>query len=196
LKVILGLGNPGREYEATRHNVGWWVLDHLADVWRSGRWRRDGDALAVTGLVAGAQGAAAQAADVLQPERDRCCAPSSSARSGRRRPTCSWSCDDVALPSARSVSGPQGARAAATGSSRSSRRSSTRTTRACASAPGRATTREVGDLGDFVLSAFGKVERQEVLDLFPRVVDACEVWLRDGVVAAMNKHNGQAQAKP
>ena len=45
MKVILGLGNPGKEYEATRHNVGWWVLDHLADVWRFDGWRRDGDAL-------------------------------------------------------------------------------------------------------------------------------------------------------
>jgi len=53
LKVILGLGNPGREYEATRHNVGWWVLDHLADVWRLGEWRTDGEALAVSGAVAG-----------------------------------------------------------------------------------------------------------------------------------------------
>ena len=38
--------------------------------------------------------------------------------------------------------------------------------------------------------------RLEVLALLPRVVDACEVWLRDGVTAAMNKHNGQAQGRP
>ncbi len=30
LSLVAGLGNPGREYEHTRHNVGWVVLDALA----------------------------------------------------------------------------------------------------------------------------------------------------------------------
>jgi PTH1 family peptidyl-tRNA hydrolase len=30
VKVIIGLGNPGREYEMTRHNIGFLVLDEIA----------------------------------------------------------------------------------------------------------------------------------------------------------------------
>jgi PTH1 family peptidyl-tRNA hydrolase len=30
LKIIAGLGNPGRKYSETRHNAGWMALDELA----------------------------------------------------------------------------------------------------------------------------------------------------------------------
>lgn len=30
LHIVLGLGNPGEEYVATKHNVGWMVIDELA----------------------------------------------------------------------------------------------------------------------------------------------------------------------
>ncbi len=31
MKMIVGLGNPGRKYEKTRHNVGWEALDRVAE---------------------------------------------------------------------------------------------------------------------------------------------------------------------
>lgn len=48
-KIVVGLGNPGEPYRQTRHNIGWMVLDRLAD--RAG-WDgrgRSRDASAVVG---------------------------------------------------------------------------------------------------------------------------------------------------
>jgi PTH1 family peptidyl-tRNA hydrolase len=55
MKLVVGLGNPGRRYEGTRHNVGFEVVDRLADQLAADRrWsgRFEGDTL---DLVVGAQ---------------------------------------------------------------------------------------------------------------------------------------------
>lgn len=44
MKVVCGLGNPGPEYEETRHNVGWWVVEEAQATWRFPEFEREGAA--------------------------------------------------------------------------------------------------------------------------------------------------------
>ena len=189
MKVILGLGNPGREYEATRHNVGWWVLDHLADVWRFDGWRKDGDALTATGLVGSVK------VRLVKPQTYY-------NRSGSvltpylRRPF--WApaidllvvCDDVALPVGRYRLRPQGSAGGSNGLKSIERTlGSQNYPRLRIGTRPADEQRDIGDLADFVLSPFDPIERQEILDLMPKLADASDSWLREGILPAMNKHN-------
>lgn len=53
MKLIVGLGNPGAEYERTRHNVGWQAIDAFAKKFRIDVTRHEKNALTGTGRVAG-----------------------------------------------------------------------------------------------------------------------------------------------
>ena len=50
MKLIIGLGNPGAQYERTRHNVGFHVVDHLATQQRW-QWERKGRAMIASGSL-------------------------------------------------------------------------------------------------------------------------------------------------
>lgn len=51
--LIVGLGNPGREYEKTRHNVGFEVIDALADKYNISVADRKSRAFCGKGIIGG-----------------------------------------------------------------------------------------------------------------------------------------------
>jgi len=195
LKVILGLGNPGRQYEATRHNVGWWVLDHLADVWRFDGWKRDREALVTTATVGGIRTRLIKPLTYMNLSGQVL-------RDYARRAL--WSAatdllvvvDDVALPVGRfrirargSAGGHNGLRSVqgALGSQDYARLR-------IGVGPSEERKNVYPDLADFVLAPFARDERDDIVALIPRIERAIDTWLRDGVERAMNSHNREGNA--
>lgn len=189
MKVIVGLGNPGPEYERTRHNVGWWVVDHLAGVWRFDRWKKDGQALVTSGLVRGGRVRLVKpltymnlSGAVLTPYL--------------RRPA--WDAsrdllvvvDEVQLPvgtyrirargSAGGHNGLKSVQAALNSQDYARLRVGIRP---------EDERRMRGDLADFVLDEFGRHDAAAVEELLPKLAEAIECWVAEGVEGAMNRFN-------
>ena len=51
--VIVGLGNPGKKYENTRHNAGFWAIDAIADKYGISVKEKKHKALCGTGVIEG-----------------------------------------------------------------------------------------------------------------------------------------------
>ena len=190
MKVILGLGNPGAKYEATRHNVGWWVLDHLADVWRfDDGWRQDGDSLTATGVVG------THKVRLVKPQTYMNLS-GAALRPFLRRAF--WTpaadllvvVDDVALPVGRYRLRAQGSAGGHNGLKSLQHTIGDMNYARLRVGVGPDDPARIGDLADFVLGPFEPGERETIVGLMPRFADAAELWLRDGITRAMNAHNG------
>lgn len=196
MKVICGLGNPGDRYRRTRHNMGFRVVDLLADRWGlTGQGRvRDGAAQLEVPL-----------AD--PPERVLLVKPmrymnlsGGPLKAAMRQTDASLEddllvvADDVDLPLGRirlrregSAGGHNGLRdiIAAFGSNQFHR------LRVGIGRSG--STRETVD---HVLATFRSDERELADEAIATAADAVELWLRDGIEAAMNAYNGLDLAEP
>ena len=58
IRLVVGLGNPGKEYERTRHNAGFWVVERFASS-KGIALRKDGKFKALVGQIPGTSPAGA-----------------------------------------------------------------------------------------------------------------------------------------
>jgi PTH1 family peptidyl-tRNA hydrolase len=183
-KIVVGLGNPGEQYAKTRHNIGWMVLDRLADRagW-SGRGRQK-DAAAVVGgrfhgldlLLAKPQTFMNDSGIAVRKVLARERAPLSEIL---------VVCDDFALPFGK-LRFREGGGAGGHNGLRSIidelQSEAFGRLRIGIGEPGRGFV-------DHVLSTFAPEERLRLDELLDAAADAVEAWARDGTNKAANRFN-------
>lgn len=186
MKVVIGLGNPGPEYDATRHNVGWWMVDRLAYDWDFGPFRRDGRALVSEGSVGDVEvllmkpttymnrsGQALRSlpeADDFDPGEDLLVVV-----------------DDASLDVGRVRFRPEGGAGGHNGLKSIAGALQSEAYARLRIGVGRKP--EGQDLSGWVLSPMPEEDEEAVIGLLPELTEAVEVWLDEGVEAAMNRFN-------
>jgi PTH1 family peptidyl-tRNA hydrolase len=186
MKVVMGLGNPGPEYDATRHNVGWWVVDRLAYDWDFGPFRRDGRALVSEGSAAAAEVRLVKPTTYMNRSG---LAVGSLASIEGFEPSSDLLVvvDDAALDVGRvrfraegSPGGHNGLRSVS-GALQSNAYARLRI--------GVGKKPEGADLADWVLSPMPEHDEGAVVALLPELTQAVETWIGEGVEAAMSRFN-------
>ena len=183
--IVVGLGNPGRRYQGTRHNIGFAVADEVARrrqaVFDSGR----GDTL--TARV----GRGPDAVLVVKPlTMMNLSGEAVAAVAGFYKvdpAAILVAADDVNLPLGRLRLRARGSAGGHNGFKSIIGCLGTEDFPRLRVGVGRGDPRR--DLADHVLARFDDDERNEVEQAIARAADAVETFLAEGIEAAMNRHN-------
>jgi len=203
--MILGLGNPGEQYRATRHNVGFRVVEELARRWQARLDHLECNALtarvelppAASDAPATYPAAAGEALAVLlaMPQtymnRSGFAARCLVEVHGLAPAAMLVVYDEVNLPFGRLRLRRSGSPAGHRGIEsilENLRTDQVARLRIGIAGPSGPATAEA--LVDHVLSPFTTAEETALAPVVQRAADACEAWLRDGIDAAMSRFNG------
>lgn len=183
--LIVGLGNPGAEYERTRHNLGFMLIDLLAARLQTTVKRSECRALVGRGMIANqvVELAKPQTYMNLSGEAVSC----SLAKSDRSRERLLVISDDLALPL-----GEMRIRAKGSHGGQNGLRSiidCLKTQEFGRLRIGMAPEHQIGDASRFVLDNFSKKELESVAEVLERAADAVETVVRDGIDKAMAGYN-------
>ena len=185
MKLVVGLGNPGKKYAGTRHNVGFDVLEELSRKHAQGRSRTAFQGEAVDAELAG------ERALLLCPHTFMNRSGSSVARALEfyKLPVESLLvvCDDFHLPLAKLRFRAKGSSGGQKGLADIVRCLGTEEFARLRLGVGEPPAN--WDAADFVLSRFTKQEQPEVGVAVVEAADAVVAWARDGIAACMNKYN-------
>lgn len=183
--MIVGLGNPGSEYENTRHNLGFRVVERLAH-----RWHVSLSRLECNALVAESSGTLLVAPQTFMNRSGyaaRCLVQGRGVDPERILVVY----DDVNLPLGRIRLRPNGSPGGHRGMESVVQNLQTEDIpRLRLGIAPHESDMSGEDLVDFVLNEFADSEEDAVIDLIGRAADACESWLRLGTEATMNRFNG------
>lgn len=183
MKVVVGLGNPGKEYAGSRHNVGFEVVDRLASTWRSVRWESRYRALVARTRYAGRDVILLKPATFMNLSGE---AVLPASREASAEPAdVLVVCDCLDLPVGRIRVRSKGSSGGHHGLDSVIERLGTDGFPRVRIGIGAV----VGDGADYVLAAIPPSERDAVDDAVTRAAAAIETWVRRGVDAAMNEFN-------
>ncbi len=187
MKLVVGLGNPGRRYAGTRHNVGFRVVERFAERNRLAFTSRKFDGRFGRGDVGGIE------VGILEPETFMNLSGESVAAALRYLPVEDWKqdllvvSDDVDLPFGKLRMRPGGGAGGHNG---------LRSLIDHLGGDGFARLRFGGgrpagpvDTAGFVLAGFSDGEQKQLGARLDEAADAIEAWLFDGVQKAMNRVN-------